>query len=219
VVFPQSTLTPIARTITRPVLSGFAVLDERRHVEITIQPSTMAFAKRFTYMTDNFLENLDWNNVLVAGGIVLGTLLAVKNPGAPDAFNYITDQWESSDIDIYLYGLSAAQATIKAQSIYNTFKANLLDGTPSFVVKNSKTITFYTRHPLRRVQTILKLGKTPKDILLNFDLDVCAVGWDGNTVWMLPRTACALETGYNVFTMSLIRGHYLTNRRATQPQR
>ncbi|KAJ7776447.1 hypothetical protein B0H16DRAFT_1712823 [Mycena metata] len=219
VVFPQSTLTPIARTITRPVLSGFAVLDERRHVEITIQPSTMAFAKRFTYMTDNFLENLDWNNVLVAGGIVLGTLLAVKNPGAPDAFNYITDQWESSDIDIYLYGLSAAQATIKAQSIYNTFKANLLDGTPSFVVKNSKTITFYTRHPLRRVQTILKLGKTPKDILLNFDLDVCAVGWDGNTVWMLPRAACALETGYNVFTMSLIRGHYLTNRRATQPQR
>ncbi|KAJ7031761.1 hypothetical protein C8F04DRAFT_1185686 [Mycena alexandri] len=195
IVFPQSSLTLIGRTITRPVSTGFAVLDERRQSQIIIQPSTMAFAKQFDLMTDNLLKNLDWNNVFVAGGIVLGTLLSLEHDRK--ALDYATDHWESSDIDVYIYGLSAADATIKAQSIYDTFRANLPDVTPSCVVKNTRTITFYTRYPLRRVQIVLKLGKTPKDILVNFDLDICAMGWDGSTVWMLPRAARALESSVN----------------------
>jgi hypothetical protein len=52
--------------------------------------------------------------------------------------------------------------------------------------------------------------------LLNFDLDPCAIGWNGSEVFMLPRAARALETGYSVFTTDLIHGHYLSTRRATQ---
>jgi hypothetical protein len=106
----------------------------------------------------------------------------------------------------------------------------------TLAVRNSKTITFYADYPMRRIQIVLKLAKTPRDVLLNFDLDICAMGWDGSNVWMLPRAARAIEStwfcvfnlsvlttqrtaGFNTFTMNLIHGHYLSERRATQPQR
>ncbi|KAF9018765.1 hypothetical protein BDP27DRAFT_1355325 [Rhodocollybia butyracea] len=73
--------------------------------------------------------------------------------------------------------------------------------------------------PKRRVQIVLKLVKSPREVLLNFDLDVCATGWDGTEVWMLPRFVRALETGTNVFTMDLINGHYLGDRKATRDKR
>lgn len=149
----------------------------------------------------------------------------------------VGERWSSSDIDVYVYGLSASEATTKIRSIYETFRSNLSNRIhmPTLAVRNSKTITFYTSYPLRRIQIVLKLVESPKDVLLNFDLDICAVGWDGSKVWMLPRAARALESssiviphaytdlhyaaGSNVFTMHLIRGHYLSERRASQPQR
>ncbi|KAJ7760853.1 hypothetical protein DFH07DRAFT_816007 [Mycena maculata] len=43
--------------------------------------------------------------------------------------------------------------------------------------------------------------------------------WNGNEFSMLPRAVRALETGYTVFTMNMIQGHYLSERQATQEQR
>lgn len=57
------------------------------------------------------------------------------------------------------------------------------------------------------------------EVLLNFDLDPCAICWNGKEVLMLPRAARALETGYTVFTMDLVHGHHLGDRRATQEVR
>lgn len=57
------------------------------------------------------------------------------------------------------------------------------------------------------------------ETLLNFDLDQAAMGFDGTGVWMLPRAARALVTGYTTFTMDLVQGHYLNDRRATQDER
>ncbi|KAJ7611561.1 hypothetical protein DFH06DRAFT_1244477 [Mycena polygramma] len=119
--------------------------------------------------------------------------------------------------NIFVAGGIAANA--KLEHLFATFRANLPRSAPTFVVRNSKTVTFYSRYPIRRIQVVLKLVKSPKAVLLNFDLDVCAMGWDGIEFWMLPRAARALETGFNVFTMNLIQGHYLSERRATQEQR
>ncbi|KAJ6532756.1 hypothetical protein DFH09DRAFT_133862 [Mycena vulgaris] len=125
----------------------------------------------------------------------------------------------SSDIDIYVYGLTPGEANEKIKHLFDTFRANLPAGAPTLVVRNCTTITFYARYPLRRIQIVLKLAESPKSVLLNFDLDVCAMGWDGTTLWMLPRAARALETGRGVFTMNLIRGHYLSDRRASTQER
>ena len=87
------------------------------------------------------------------------------------------------------------------------------------MVKNAKTITLLPTYPNRRLQIVLKLCRSPTDILLNFDLDICAVGFNGSDVMMLPRCARAIETGYSVFTMDLVWGYYLGDRRASQESR
>lgn len=104
------------------------------------------------------------------------------------------EQWVSSDIDIYVYGLDPRTATDKMRHIYDVYRRNIPVDDPVLVVRNSKTITFYSKYPTRRLQIVLKLVKTPKDVLLNFDLDICAMGWDGSDLWMLPRAARALES-------------------------
>ncbi|KAJ7815281.1 hypothetical protein B0H14DRAFT_1410689 [Mycena olivaceomarginata] len=167
-------------------------------------------------MSDGLLKNLNWSNVFVAGGIVLGTLLYVDTAGGQP---HRDPRWSSSDIDIYIYGLSPTEANEKVGHIFDTFCANLPPGSQTLVVRNCSTITFYAQYPLRRIQIVLKLVESPKTVLLNFDLDICAMGWDGATLWMLPRTARALEVGCNVFTMGLIHGHYLSDRRASTQER
>ena len=87
------------------------------------------------------------------------------------------------------------------------------------VVKNARTITFLTKYPNRRIQIILKLVPSPTDILLSFDLDACALGFDGSKILMLPRFVRALETASSMFTMDLIWGHRFRNRGATQKTR
>lgn len=86
-------------------------------------------------------------------------------------------------------------------------------------MKNARTITFLTKYPNRRIQIILKLVPSPTDVLLNFDLDACALGFDGSEILMLPRFVRALETGSSMFTMDLIWGHRVRNRGATQKTR
>ncbi|KAJ7639668.1 hypothetical protein DFH06DRAFT_1001799 [Mycena polygramma] len=214
-VFPTSSSTQSGRTISRPEsLPGLELLCNARANAITIQPSTSAFKEAFERMSMGLLHGLDWSNVFVAGGVALGTLLSVGDPPSEE----IQKLWHSSDIDVYIYGLSADEATDKVQHIYETLRSNR-SHSATLAVKNSKTITFYAQYPFRRIQVVLKLVESPKDVLLNFDVDICAMGWDGKELWMLPRAARALETGCNVFTMNLIRGHYLSERRASQPKR
>ncbi|KAJ7669362.1 hypothetical protein DFH06DRAFT_1180734 [Mycena polygramma] len=217
-VFPNSTAGARHRTIIRPKspLPGFELLCDGREPHITIQPSVEAFKRTFEHMSDGLLKGLDWNNVVVAGGFVLGTLLSVD---APDGEPHRDPRWSKSDIDVYIYGLSPSEANEKVLHLFEIFSANLPAGTQTLVVRNCSTITFYARYPLRRIQIVLKLVESPKAVLLNFDLDVCAMGWDGATFWMLPRAARALEMGCGVFTMDLVNGHYLSNRRASTQER
>ncbi|KAJ7482915.1 hypothetical protein B0H11DRAFT_1914995 [Mycena galericulata] len=214
IVFPNSVLHQSVRTLTRPQnLPGFKILGECREPQLRIQPSTGAFKRTFDFFSHGLLKNLDWNNVLVAGGMVLGTLLTVDR--SLDADN----RWAFSDIDLYIHGLTPSEANAKINHIFDIFRSNLPPQMRTLAVRNSTTITFYAEYPLRRVQVVLKLATSPRAVLLNFDLDICAMCWDGREVWMLPRAARALETGFNTFTMDLIQGHYLAERRASQPQR
>ena len=87
------------------------------------------------------------------------------------------------------------------------------------VVKLAKTINFLADYPNRRIQVVLKLLPSPTDILLNVDLDACALAYDGSQVLMLPRFVRALETGSSMFTMDLVWGHHLGDRRASQENR
>ncbi len=57
----------------------------------------------------------------------------------------------------------------------------------------------------RTVQVVLILYKTKEEVLQFFDLDAIAMGYDGTTVWGLPRTLRALATGYNFVEPAKLR--------------
>ncbi|PVF98266.1 hypothetical protein CPB86DRAFT_362005 [Serendipita vermifera] len=217
-VFFTSKSFPTFRQITRGTLDGWKCLDARRSQSISIQSNVNNFKKKFEEMTLGQLKGLEWPNVFVAGGMVVGSVLCAEESSS-EVSEKLKEQWKSSDIDIYIYGLDPLQVNKKIEHLFTVFKNNLPEDAPILVVRNSKTISFISNFPRRRFQIILKIVKNPAEVLLNFDLDICAMGFDGENVYMLPRAARALETGYNVFTMDMVQGHYLGTRRATQEQR
>ncbi|KAF8311749.1 hypothetical protein DL93DRAFT_2082950 [Clavulina sp. PMI_390] len=210
---PSPKSTASARVIHRERLSGYTLLDDLRATTISIQPSLVSFQTMFDKITNGLLTGLDWSNVFLAGGIVLSTLLCTSESDL--------EKYTSSDIDVYIHGLDPVAANKKVQHIFDVWKSNLPPSSreKTLVVRNSRTITFFSEYPVKRVQVVLKLVRSPREVLLNFDLDICAMGYDGSSLIMLPRAARALETGYNVFTMDLIQGHYLGERRASQESR
>ncbi|KAL2039996.1 hypothetical protein N7G274_007399 [Stereocaulon virgatum] len=206
--------TPVIVRRQDPPKGGLEVLDELRKREVSMQPSSAAFSQTFDRITRGILHGLDWNNVLIAGGIALTTLLHT-DPSQDDDKSV-----KDPDINLYIYGLGPKDANHKLGHIYDTWVGNLPSTADQrLVVKTSKTITFLTCYPNRRVQITLKLLHSPTDILLGFDLDPCAIGYDGSKVLMLPRCARAIETGYSLFTMDLVWGHHIGGRRATQIRR
>ena len=205
---------PLSFTRRDPPKGGLEILDELRKRELTIQPSSASFCKVFERITHGALRGLDWSNVLVAGGMALTALL--HTDPSKDDDRAVRDP----DIDLYIYGLGPEDANRKVEEVHDTWVRNLpASAQARLVVKNAKTINLLSSYPHRRIQIILKLLPSPTDVLLNFDLDACAIGFDGSHVLMLPRCARAVETGYSVFTMDLVWGHHLKDRRASQETR
>jgi len=195
-MWETSEVSNTSRKITRGDFAGFTFLDKKRTSFTYIQPSLPMFERKFQEMTYGQLNGIDWSNIFVAGGMVLGPLLSVEEKDAPNTAN----QWKGSDIDIYIYGLDPAAANEKIRHIYQVFRSNLPADASCLVIRNSKTISFLTSYPNRRFQIILKKVRHPKEVLLNFDLDICAVGYDGKEVWMLPRMVRALEGTLDITT-------------------
>lgn len=202
--------------LTRPTLpqGGLEMLNELVPKNLSLHASSSSFMSTFDRITGNLLYGLDWSNVLVAGGMVLTTLLHT------DSSQDHRPSILQPDLDIYLYGLNAQEANAKVLEIEDIWQRNL----PSHnkqrrVTKTAKPIELLADYPVRRVQIILKLLRNPTRVLLNFDLDACALGFNGSDVVMLPRCARALETGHTVFTMDLVWGHHLGRRRETRLQR
>ena len=184
----------VSLTIKRkdPPKGGFEILDECRPRIIHVQPNDASFVSTFERITRGILRGLNWSNVFVAGGMAVTTLLHTTGP-IKDGNTSIQD----CDIDVYLYDLSPEQANRKVEEIYQVWRTNRSPTNgQQLVVKNHKTILLLSDYPNHRIQIILKLLTSPTQILLNFDLDACAIGFDGSRVLMLPRCARAIETGY-----------------------
>lgn len=191
-------VSPFAFKMTRSDVPspGFTVLDAKKKPAVYLQPSIEAFQSRWNSMTGNVLHGLDWSNVFVAGGTALGSLLTPEIPSDHDDGSHVPKEaeWLTSDIDMYIYGLGPKLANLKLKHIADTYQKNLPAGAPFLIVRNSQTVTLYSQFPTKRVQIVMKLMSSPRDVLLNFDLDICAVGFDGAQVWMLPRCARAIES-------------------------
>ncbi|KAH3745603.1 ankyrin repeat protein [Pelomyxa schiedti] len=151
-----------------------------------ITSSQVDFTHKFNSFTSNMFENFDWSNVIVAGGCVLACMLS--NPG--------TD-YDSSDIDMFIYGLTQEQANEKLRYIYNS-----VHSAGAECIRTKNAVTILNQHPRRHIQIVLRIYMSPAEVLLGFDIDSCSVCYDGRNVWAIPRAIRALTKRYNLVDMS-----------------
>ncbi|KAF7332333.1 hypothetical protein MKEN_00115000 [Mycena kentingensis (nom. inval.)] len=209
IIFPELDPATGMRVLPRTsnainISGGYRVFDEGRKDILLIQPSNSMYSVAFDRVTGGLLEGLDWTSIFVAGGIALQALLDVE--GVASTFG------SDSDIDLFLYDIDPQHTEAKVRHVYQTVRRNLPVGHPLFVVRNSRTITLYSHFPVRRVQLVLRVATLLRDVPMNFDLDVCAVAWDGSVLWITPRAMRALETGYNCFRVDMLGGKFRLKR-------
>lgn len=78
-LFGQPDAKVASHTIERPEqMSGLCLLDKGRRVSLQIRTRN-AFREQWHHMTQGILHGLDWSNVFVAGGMVMGVLTASFN--------------------------------------------------------------------------------------------------------------------------------------------
>lgn len=104
----------------------------------------------------------------------------------------------TSDIDIFIVSdtLESAQKTLK--ETVSTIVKNLEKCQQKPVLfKLANTLTIVTEYPFRNIQIIMHVYNDVDEILNYFDLDCCALAWDGNQVWATPRSIQAVTTRCN----------------------
>jgi hypothetical protein len=164
------------------------------------------FLDNWTDFHNQFGEGFPWQNVLCAGGAVLACLLpfpdGIDELNASDAvatFYREQSAFRDSDIDLFIYGLSAEEASVKVAEIYAFLERCSVR---VVAVRSEHCITFVcsdaSERALRHVQVILRCYKSPAEILMGFDVDCCCVGFDGCNVYALPRAIRALERRVNL---------------------
>lgn len=165
--------------------------------------SKQEFEKYFDLITNNVFLCMDWNNVLIAGGAILS--LISKVPEKNKISDESIQEWYRSDgnfgdIDIFLYGLSEREATKKIFEIYESIKKVI----PKDIlcVRGPRAITFVMGNPYRHIQIILRNFKTMSEVLLSFDIDSCAFGYDGNNVWCSNRSHYAITHCVNTVNIN-----------------
>ena len=108
--------------------------------------------------------------------------------------------YRSSDVDLFIYGLDETQALQKLKYIFNVVREAIPVEIVAFRSKHA--ITFVSQYPYRHIQIILRIYKSPAEILMGFDVDCCSVGYDGRRVWTTPRAHRALVTQCNHVDLS-----------------
>ena len=66
------------------------------------------------------------------------------------------------------------------------------------IVRTKRACTILNQYPFRHVQVILRLYKNPGEVLLGFDIDCCAVGFNGATVFAEERFRRAITSLRNI---------------------
>ncbi|EED80254.1 predicted protein [Postia placenta Mad-698-R] len=151
------------------------------------------FKQNWALFTEGSLSQLtDWNNVVAAGGAVQACLSPVPASAKVSKRalrkHFHNTAYPTSDVDLFLYGLTPADAEKKIQKIYEAVR----DSVPWDV----------TCYPYRAVQIVLRLYRSPAEILAGFDVDASCCAYDGRRVWASPRAIVAMMRQCNTVDMT-----------------
>ncbi|KAI9597685.1 ankyrin repeat-containing domain protein [Syncephalis fuscata] len=200
-ILPKDELEKTGYGVVMPLKEN----ERRKPGELAICSEKMdQFRRNWRLFTENSLENLNWNNVFVAGGAVNACLLPIPKEHSA-TYSQIRQYYHStayggSDIDLFIYGLDEEQAKIKMDEIYTSVR----DSIPWEVtcIRSKNVVTLVSQYPYRHIQIILRLYRSPAEVLMGFDVDCCSVGFDGKKVWALPRAREAFIRQQNSVDMT-----------------
>ncbi len=163
------------------------------------------FKKNWAIFTEGSLSQLaDWNNVIASGGAVQACLTPVPDSAKVSKRalrKYFHSQaFPTSDVDLFLYGLTPAQAEVKINAIYEAVR----DSIPWDVtcIRTKHTVSIHSQYPYRAVQIVLRLYRSPAEILAGFDVDVPCCAFDGSRVWANPRAIVAMMRQCNTIDVT-----------------
>ncbi|PSR72889.1 hypothetical protein PHLCEN_2v11256 [Hermanssonia centrifuga] len=163
------------------------------------------FKKNWAIFTEGSLSQLaDWNNVIASGGAVQACLTPVPDSAKVSKRalrKYFHSQaFPTSDVDLFLYGLTPAQAEVKINAIYEAVR----DSIPWDVtcIRTKHTVSIHSQYPYRAVQIVLRLYRSPAEILAGFDVDVPCCAFDGSRVWANPRAIVAMMRQCNTIDIT-----------------
>ncbi|KAJ7775633.1 ankyrin repeat protein [Mycena maculata] len=153
------------------------------------------FQKNWNIFSEGSLSQLlDWNNVVAAGGAVLACLTPLSDAAKVSKRSirkyYHSTVYPTSDVDLFLWGLTPEQAEVKITKIYEAVR----DSVPWDVtcVRTKHTVSIHSQYPYRSVQIVLRLYSIPAEILAGFDIDAPCCAYDGSRVYANPRAIVAM---------------------------
>ena len=156
------------------------------------------FNRRFQLLSYGLLNYIDWGNVIVAGGCASNSINGKVAVPRKDASRV-------SDVDLFIYGLSEEEARIKITELLTDIGNATRDkfGGTTYILKNEYTITLVSSNNKEiKIQIILRLYKCIYEVLAGFDVDSCAVAYDGHQVYLTERSLNAFQTRMNVVDLS-----------------
>ncbi|SPO07204.1 uncharacterized protein DNG_09898 [Cephalotrichum gorgonifer] len=204
----------VIRTVDREKGDGEKYLmplrDQEREDEgsLAIAPSLEEYKKNVDAFTHGVLSGIDWSNVVAAGSSALLPLLSKRKDVSLDLDPSVDDPREAyyevtantSDIDLFIYGLDSEEAAIKRiLELEAVVRKNqrLAPGT-GLTLRSEHAITIISpKYPHRHIQIILRLYKSISEILTGFDVDSSCVAFDGTQVYTTPRGVTAITTRTN----------------------
>lgn len=135
--------------------------------------SLESFKKRFHWFSSGCLGNLSWKGIFVAGGCVSACLKYYPELENCESVQIeqarFTDLhlrlYKESDIDIFFYDMSSEEANQKLIAISKLFSDDEI-----LIVRTNSAVTFCCQYPRRHVQVVLRIYKSPAEVLHCFDL-------------------------------------------------
>lgn len=118
--------------------------DRRQDDSPAVVQSLKDFRTHLNVFSESSLVDLNWDNVVVAGSAVVTSLLAVPDTHSRSKRALRTYYHEqlapASDVDLFLYGLTEAQALEKIKQIEQNIRDAILAETTTVRTKNAITI-------------------------------------------------------------------------------
>ncbi|KAJ7492098.1 ankyrin repeat protein [Mycena latifolia] len=169
--------------------------DRRAEGAPCIVSEAAEFKKNWDVFTEGSLSQLpDWNNVVAAGGAVLACLTPLpegaKGSRRTMRKHYHDAAYPTSDVDLFLWGLSLEETEAKIKQIYEAVR----EAIPWDVtcVRTKNTVSIHSQFPFRTIQIILRQYTSPAEILVGFDIDAGCCLYDGSRVYANPRAIVAM---------------------------